>query len=79
MIAALLVLIVCGLAAYLIWQTSEQPPSAVDPEAALRAAAELHAIRRRLDVEQLQHEQRWDARRLKRELAETLGANHDAP
>jgi hypothetical protein len=79
-IVALLLLAICGLVACLIWRVSEPqvPPTDVDPETALRAAAELHGIRRRLDVAELQHEQRVAANRLRREIAEALETDHDA-
>jgi len=83
MIAALLVLAlaICGLVVYLVWRVSEPPAAApdTDPEATLRAAADLHRIRRRLDVAGLQHQQRRDANQLRRDIAEALETDYDAP
>jgi hypothetical protein len=68
-----LLLIVCGLVGYLLKQSSESEGAAPpDPETTMKAALELHRIRRRLEVAELKHVQRREATRLKRELAEIL-------
>lgn len=69
-----LVLVIGGLVGYLLWLSSEEPSESppVDPEKAAQAAVELHRIRRCLDVADLKHRQRREARRLKREIAETF-------
>jgi hypothetical protein len=73
LIAALLVLIVVGLGAYMIRQGSTPPHSPdVDPEQAVKAAVELHRIRRNLDVAWTRSEQRREGAALRREIAEVL-------
>ncbi len=53
-------------------QTSRPPPVDADPEQVLRAAAELHKIRRRLDVALTRSELRSESTRVKREIASAL-------
>jgi hypothetical protein len=78
-IAAVLLLIFCGLVAYGLWLHSEPPASpGVDPETALRAATDLHRIRRRLDVAGLRHEQRVSSNRARQAIAEALESDDDA-
>jgi hypothetical protein len=73
-----LTLTICALLVYLLWLSHDQEPAPpVDPEQAYQTAAELHAIRRRLDVAELRHRQRQEARRVRREIAEAL--DDDAP
>lgn len=76
----LLALLVCGFLAYLLWRSSERPaPPPVDPEAAMRVAVKLHAIRRRLDADWTKTEQRRDASRLRRQIAKALDEADDLP
>jgi hypothetical protein len=74
MVWVILVLIVVGLGAYLIWKHSEPstPPTPVDPEQAVKAAIELHRIRSNFDVSWIKSQQRREAARLRREIAEVL-------
>jgi hypothetical protein len=72
-------LLVGGVIALLIraeWQEDEQP---LDPEAATRAAIELHRIHRRVDVVMTKQEQRQAATQARREIAEALDCDDDAP
>jgi len=65
-------LLVGGVVALIIraeWRSDERPP---DPEAATRAAIELHRIHRRIDVEMTKQEQRQAATQARREIAEAL-------
>lgn len=74
----LLVLLVGAVAAYLICQSSE--PSAVndtDPEQALKAAVELHRIRRTLDTAWAKSEQRRDGAALRRDIAKAMKETGD--
>lgn len=72
-IAVTLILVIGGLVGYLIWRTSElDAPPKVDPEQAVKAAVELHKIRRRLDVAWTKSEQRREGAALRREIAEAL-------
>jgi hypothetical protein len=50
----------------------ERLPAELDPEVAARAAVDLYAIRRRLDVAWLQSEQRRESTRICREIEEAL-------
>jgi hypothetical protein len=72
MIAAIvLIALMLVLAFYL---ARRDPPQAPPPskEAMQKAAIDLHRISRNLDVATLKHEQRREASRVKRELAETF-------
>lgn len=67
------VLVVGFFIGYLVWKTSEPPESPeVDPEQAMKAAIELHRIRRNLDVAWTKTEQRREGAALRREIAKTL-------
>jgi hypothetical protein len=67
------VLVVGFFIGYLVWKTSESPESPeVDPEQAMKAAIELHRIRRNLDVAWTKTEQRREGAALRREIAKTL-------
>lgn len=71
-----LLLTVAGLVGYLIRQVSESsPPENVDPEQAMKAAVELHRIRRSLDVARTKSEQRSASARVRREISEALKAD----
>lgn len=68
-VVVLVVLLIVAVAV-LAW-LSEPVDTELD-EATYRATAQLHVIRRRLDVARLQTEVRIDACRLRRELEEEL-------
>lgn len=69
----LLLLVIVGFLGYLIRESCEPPDDAPsDPEAELRAAVELHRIRRRLDASWTKTEQRQDAARLRRQIGQAL-------
>lgn len=72
MIWLVLLLIVAFLLGYLVWMHSDDTPPPIDPEQAMKAAVELHAIRRRLDVARTRTEQRRDVTRVRREIAEAM-------
>lgn len=78
-IVVLLILLVVGSLAYLIWRTTEPttPAEAVDPEQAMKAAVELHRIRRGLDASWTKQQQRNDGAALRREIAEALKPEDD--
>ena len=68
-----LLLLMTGLALLLRWKAGQEavaPP--VDPEEAVKAAIELHAIRRRLDVALTESEMRQAGDRLRRNIRERL-------
>jgi hypothetical protein len=67
----ILVLVIGTLVAAIALK-ERRPPEPIDPEQAVRAAVELHAIRRRLDTAWTKSEQRRDSARLRREIAEAL-------
>jgi hypothetical protein len=71
-----LLLMVCVVEATLHLRSKRPDQSAgrVDPEAEVKAAVELHRIRRRLDGEAVRHDQRRDASSLRREIH---GVLHD--
>ena len=74
----LVLFLIVGLLVVLIgYQRSQRPPQPLDPEEAMRATIELHRISRRLDVARLKHEQRCDAARSRREIAEALEPDGD--
>jgi len=74
----LLLLLAAGCIGYLIAQSS-QPEAARDPEAEMRAAVDLHAIRRRLEAAELKTAQRMDAARLRGDIKSALERTDDAP
>lgn len=53
------------------------PPTPVDPEQAVKAAVELHRIRRNLDVAWTKSEQRREGAALRREIAEALDSDDE--
>jgi hypothetical protein len=68
-------LVFAGLLGYLVWKYNEPEtslPPEVDPEQAVKAAIELHRIRRNLDVAWTKTEQRREGAALRREIAKTL-------
>jgi hypothetical protein len=67
-----LALIVAVLTVIVIRKERNGPNEPPDPEAAMRAAVELHAIHRRIDVALTKSEQKREASRLRREIAEAL-------
>ncbi|HET7060272.1 MAG TPA: hypothetical protein VFH99_03100 [Candidatus Saccharimonadales bacterium] len=77
MIWALLVLAACALVAYKLWQHSQPPLPPPDPEQAIKAAVELHKIRRRLDASLAKTEQRRNLSRLRREIGEAMKEPED--
>lgn len=58
----------------IVWQFRDPAPPLPppDPEHLQRAAVELHRIRRQREGAELRHQQRRDAVRLRREIAEAL-------
>jgi hypothetical protein len=74
MIGVVLFLLVLAAIALIIYTHSQprrlSPPP--NPEHVMKAAVELHRIRRRLDASDLKHRQRRDAAELKREIGEAL-------
>lgn len=66
-------LVLAGVFGYLV-ATNSTPPSEAeaDPEAEMRAALELHRIRRNLDVSLEKTEQRQEADRMRRQISEAL-------
>lgn len=73
LILIVLLVTVAVLVGYLIRQSSEPPPRRdVDPEQAMKAAVELHRIRRRLDVARTNSEQRSAGTRVRREINDAL-------
>jgi hypothetical protein len=74
MIWVVLLLLATVLMLLIRWKAGRDVPAEpVDPEQAMKAAIELHAIRRRLDVAWTKTEQRQNASRLRREMTEALG------
>jgi hypothetical protein len=72
-IAITLILLIGGLVGYMIWRTSEPDrPTEIDPEQAMKAAVELHRIRRNLDVAWMRSEQRRETAALRREIGEVM-------
>jgi hypothetical protein len=65
------VLVTC-LAILVVLKDRQGGEKPVDPAAATRAAIDLHTIRRRIDVELTKREQRQNATRARREIAEAL-------
>lgn len=75
MIVAVLLLLVTVAIVLIVWtQHGDQPAAASppDPKHLAKAAADMHRIRRRLQASGLKHDQRRDAAKLKRELAEAF-------
>lgn len=73
MVLMAVAVVVAAVLGYLVWKRSEPCGTPdVDPENAVRAALELHKIRSRLDASLIKTEQRQDAARLRRQLAEIL-------
>lgn len=73
LIVIFLLLAVAFLVGYLARQSSETPmPTDIDPEQAMKAAVELHRIRRRFDVARTKSEQRSAAASVRREIAKAL-------
>lgn len=71
MSGVLLVLLIVAVAVLAWWS---RPVDAELDDATYRAAAELHAIRRRLDVASLKTDLRADAALMRRELRDELAA-----
>lgn len=74
----LLVLLVGAVAAYFICQSSE-PLAAddTDPEQEVKAAIELHRIRRNLDTAWTKSQQRRDGATLRRDIAKAMKETGD--
>jgi hypothetical protein len=70
-IVIVLLLLFTGMVV-LIAARRQPPPEEVDPEQAMKAAVELHRIRRNLDVAWIKREQRRGAARVRREIAEAF-------
>jgi hypothetical protein len=69
LMGALVVLVI-----HKVWLSGEKP---LDPAAATRAAIDLHAISRRIDADLTKREQRQNATRARREIAEALDDGSD--
>jgi hypothetical protein len=74
MIWVMLCLLVAVAIGLIVWTHSEpSPPSPPpNPEHLQKAAVELHRIRRQREKAELQHHQRREVVRVKREIAEAL-------
>jgi len=74
-----ILLAVAFVVGYMVRQASELPERSddIDPEQAMKAAIELHRIRRNLDVARIRSEQRRGGARLRRDIAETLKGQDD--
>lgn len=74
-----LLLVVAFLVGYMVRQTGESPapPEDVDPEQAMKAAVELHRIRRNLDAAWIKSEQRREGAALRRDIAEAFEDEDD--
>lgn len=71
-IVVVLLLLAVGAIGYVIGQSQSEQQLPPDPETELRAAIELHRIRRRFDAAWTKTEQRRDAARLRRQISEAL-------
>ena len=65
-------IVVIAVVLMIVWLMSGERTPEIGPEETTRAAIELHAIRRRLDVAQTRSELQRDAMQMRRELAEEL-------
>lgn len=72
-LAIVFVVAIAGMVGYLVAKSSESAGPPVDPEAELKAAVELHRIRRNLDLSWTKTQQRQDAERLRRQIRDELG------
>ncbi|MGA7966750.1 MAG: hypothetical protein WCB49_12865 [Gammaproteobacteria bacterium] len=73
LITGALILVVVFLVGYLVWRSSEPPaPADIDAEQAMKAAVELHRVRRRFDVARTRTEQRSASTRVRREINDAL-------
>ena len=72
--AILLVVFLAAVVGYLVAKSSQPdlPPPPTDPEAEMRAAVELHRIRRDLETRWTKTEQRQEAERVRRQIANAL-------
>jgi hypothetical protein len=70
----LILLAVTFVVGYMVRQASELPkqPHDIDPEQAMKAAIELHRIRRNLDVAWTKTEQKREGAAMRREIADAL-------
>jgi hypothetical protein len=68
----LVLLLVVGALVAVVVLKERRPVEPLDPEEIVRAAVELHAIRRRLDVAWTKSELRQDSARLRRGITEAL-------
>jgi hypothetical protein len=64
--------VLAGAVWFIVLMRENQPTPPVDPEQAVKAAVELHRIRRRLDAAWTKSEQRRDSARLRWDIAEAL-------
>jgi Tfp pilus assembly protein PilN len=74
LVAILSVLLICALVLGYVMTHSAEPPPEVDSEQALKAAVDLHRIRRDLDVARAKSEQRRNAQRMRRTIDRALKA-----
>jgi hypothetical protein len=79
LVGIVVLLVIAFLVGYLLRQASEPtaPPTDVDPEQAVKAAVELHRIRRGLDAAWTKSEQRREGATLRRDIAEALKGRDD--
>jgi hypothetical protein len=78
-VVILVLLGVAFLVGYMFRQANgpSEPPGSVDPEQAMKAAVELHRIRRNLDASWTKTEQRREGAALRRDIAEALKGEDD--
>lgn len=70
--AIVFVVAIAGVVGYLVAISSEPEQPPIDPEAELKAAVELHRIRRNLDASWTKTQQRQDAEQLRRQIRDEL-------
>lgn len=80
----LIILVICGLVAYLLWASCSpdvgadlDEPFSLEEE--LQARLDLYRIKRGVDVTLAKHEQRREAERVKQAIAKALEDDSDLP
>jgi hypothetical protein len=71
--------VLAALVWFIVLMRGNQPAPPVDPEQAVKAAVELHRIRRNLDVAWTKSEQCREGAALRREIAEALDCDDREP